>query len=268
MHLDILINSILILNFSVFCLICFLHIEMKSYLNKTIFFFHIFFLIATNLIVYFFKLYSDSNNLTIISLLLTIIFLSIYLILSIISNTFIRLRVIFLPFFLILLFFFLVSNSFYNSSNSELELFNNKLLIVHILSSLLSYSMLTISSVTSLSVFVQERILKNQTYNKYFSSLLPSIYEGELLTIRFLILTLILLIVSLISGYFFYVGENSDINYFFNEKSLLSLISTIIIIFLLVLRFFYGLTTKTSFKIILLCYFFINFSYFGIKLLN
>ena len=80
-----------------------------------------------------------------------------------------------------------MSNSFYNSSNSELELFNNKLLIVHILSSLLSYSMLTISSVTSLSVFVQERILKNQTYNKYFSSLLPSIYEGELLTIRFLI---------------------------------------------------------------------------------
>ena len=58
-----------------------------------------------------------------------------------------------------------------------MELFHNKMLITHILASLFSYSMLTICSITSLSVFVQERILKSQTYNKYISSLLPSIYD-------------------------------------------------------------------------------------------
>ena len=125
-----------------------------------------------------------------------------------------------------------------------------------------------ICSITSLSVFVQEKILKSQTYNKYISSLLPSIYEGEILTIRFLSLTFLFLIISLSTGYFYNLEQYGNAKYFFNEKSLLSLFSTVIIFTLLFLRSFYGLNSKTTLKIILLCYLFINFSYFGIKLIN
>ena len=197
-----------------------------------------------------------------------IILLSLYFVLSIISHAFIRLRIIFFPFFLILLSFFLISTILYSSKTTEMDLFNNRMLIIHILSSLFSYSMLTICSITSLSVFMQERILKSQTYNKYISSLLPSIYEGETLTIRFLYLTFLFLIISLVTGYFYNLEQYGDIKYFLNEKSLLSLFSTIIILTLLALRFFYGLNSKTTLKIILLCYLFINFSYFGIKIIN
>ena len=268
MTADFIINIFLILSFLFFGLICFLHIEKKSFLNKIVFFIHLLLVITFCSLIYIYKLYSDSNNLTIISLLLMIIFFTLYLILSIISHTFIRLRIIFFPFFLILLSFYLISTFFYNSNTSGMELFHNKMLITHILASLFSYSMLTICSITSLSVFVQERILKSQTYNKYISSLLPSIYEGETLTIRFLFLTFCFLIVSLFTGYFYNLEQYGDIKYFFNEKSMLSFFSTVIVFTLLFLRFFYGLNSKTTLKIILLCYLFINFSYFGIKLIN
>ena len=268
MTADFIINIFLILSFLFFGLICFLHIEKKSFLNKIVFFIHLLIVIILCSLIYTYKLYNDSNNLTIISLLLMIIFFTLYLILSVISYTFIRLRIIFFPFFLILLSFYLISTFFYSSNNTEMELFNNKMLIIHILTSLFSYSMLTICSITSLSVFVQEKILKSQTYNKYISSLLPSIYEGEILTIRFLSLTFLFLIISLSTGYFYNLEQYGNAKYFFNEKSLLSLFSTVIIFTLLFLRSFYGLNSKTTLKIILLCYLFINFSYFGIKLIN
>ena len=264
----LIINIFLILNFLVFTLICFMHIEKKSLFNKTLFYTYLLVIIIINMLIYSNKVYIYSNNLTIISSLLMIILLTSYLFLSIISFSFVRLRLIFLPFFFILLIFFLISSSIYKSNNQEVELFNNKFLITHIFSSLFSYSMLTMCSITSLSVFAQEKILKNQKFNKYFSSLLPSVYEGEKLTIRFLKLTLFTLIISLVSGFYSNKIQNSNLDYFYNEKSILSLFTTFIIISVLLLRSFCGLTTKTTLKTTLICYFFINFSYFGIKLIN
>ena len=265
---NLIINIFLILNFLVFALICFMHIEKKSLFNKTLFYTHLLVIIIVNMLICSNKVYNFSNNLTIISSLLMIILLSLYFVLSLISFTFVRLRLIFLPFFLILLTFFLISSSIYRSETQEIELFKNKFLITHILSSLFSYSMLTMCSITSLSVFAQEKILKNQKFNKYFSSLFPSVYEGEKLTIKFLKLTLLTLIVSLVSGFYSNKIQNTNLDYFYNEKSILSIFTLLTIIAVLFLRGFWGLTTKTTLKTTLMCYFFINFSYFGIKLIN
>ena len=105
-------------------------------------------------------------------------------------------------------------------------------------------------------------------YNKVINNFLPSIYESELLTIRFLYITVILLIISLISGLFYYIETGSSIANFLNEKVFFSLLSLLVILLLIFIRAYRGLSGQIIFKMILLCYLFISFSYFGIKLLE
>ena len=99
-----------------------------------------------------FMLNHISNTLTLVISLLTLItfftfhfylyFLSIY-----------RLRIIFIPFFLILFIFrFFVGISSIND-NDVFELFDNTYLILHIITSLLAYSLITISLATSFCLY-------------------------------------------------------------------------------------------------------------------
>ncbi len=261
-------NTTCLLSFFILSVVSFLHIEKKSYLKKIIFFINLAFLAIINIFIYFYKLNNNLNNLTIISSLLLIIFLNIFLFLSLISHTFLRLRLLFLPFFLILIIFSIFTNFLTEEDGYKVTLFEDYLLITHIISSLFSYSALTISAITSASSFFQEKFLKRLVYNKKLSSLLPSLYEGEILTFRFLYCTLILLLISLFSGYFYSLSKHNGLEYFFNEKSLLSIFTIILIFTLLILRKMSGISSKLTFKIILLSYFFINFSYFGIRLIK
>ena len=92
-----------------------------------------------------------------------------FFVLSIFSYKFIRLRLFFIPFFLILIVFRFLSDLSDNTVGSQVYLFQNNFLIVHIISSLLSYSMLTISAITSISVFVKEKALK-KAFQKHMKS--------------------------------------------------------------------------------------------------
>ena len=139
--------------------------------------------------------------------------------------------------------------------------------MIHIISSLISYSFLTISAVTAFCIFIQTYYLKKISFKNRFISALPSINESELITIMLLNLTVLLLTISLISGYFYFKLDVYSQNFFLNNKILISLIALLLIISILTIKKFVGLAGQTIFKLIILSYFLINFSYFGIKFL-
>ncbi len=171
-----------------------------------------------------------------------------------------------MPFFLILLIFrFLISLS---SENQEVNysLFDNTSLLIHIFSSLFSYSMLTISAISSVCVFLKSKILKQVRFNNILLNLLPSIYVSEIISIRFLFLTMFFLSLSLLSGFYYHFFEYSNFDYFFNNKVILSLICLVLIIFFFIYKKISGISNTATFKLILLSYVFINLAYFGIKI--
>ena len=105
-------------------------------------------------------------------------------------------------------------------------------------------------------------------YNKIIDDFLPSIYESELLAVRFLYATIIFLIISLITGLYYYIESGQNLIYFLSEKVVLSIITLILTFIIILMRIFIGISGQMLFKMILLSYLFISFSYFGIKLIQ
>ncbi len=268
MNLYVSIEVISFLGFLLFSLLCFTRIQNNTDIHRLVYLFNLFFLFIIGFLHYLYVLNHISNTLTLVTSLLTLITFFIFLILSIISYQFIRLRIIFIPFFLILFIFRFFIGISYINDNDVFELFENKFLILHIITSLLAYSLITISLGTSFCTFVQDKYIKKMKFNKIINESLPSIYESELLAIRFLYITIIFLIVSLLSGLYYFIETGQKLIYFFNEKVILSLFTLLITILIIVVRKIIGLSGQMVFKMILLSYIFITFSYFGIKLLG
>ena len=261
------IEAISILSFILFCLLCFTRIENNTDINKIAYLFALFFQAFLGLVYYIFVLNFISNKLALVASLLIVIFFSIFFILSVFSFQFIRLRVLFVPFFLIIIIFrFFICVSSQEETN-DLQLFESEYLVLHIITSLLSYSLITISLVTSFCIFIQDSNIKEMRYNKIINNFFPSLYESEILAIRFLYLTVIFLIISLVSGLYYFIETGYNLIYFFNEKVIFSLISLFLILMIIIVRIYRGLSGKMVFKTILLSYLLISFSYFGVRLL-
>ncbi len=267
MDLYIFIEIVSFLCFILFALTCFTRLENSSDINKIVYIFNLFFLGIISLFHYFFVLNFVSNNLTVVTSLLIVITFFIFFIMSVLSYQFIRYRVLFIPFFLIILIFRFTLGILSSDKNYTVKLFDNEYLVIHILTSLLSYSLLTISLVTSFCLYVQSFYIKKMKFNKIINDFLPSIYESELLAIRFLYFTIIFLIISLLSGLYYFIESGEELIYFFNEKVIFSLITLFLILIIISLRIVRGLTGQMIFKMILLSYFLMGFSYFGLKLL-
>ncbi|MBV32105.1 MAG: phosphohydrolase [Porticoccaceae bacterium] len=73
----------------------------------------------------------------------------------------------------------------------------------HVVSSMLAYSLITISSLQALLIELQIRQLKFKSQNKIVSTL-PSLEVMEKLLFRIIFLSEVLLSISLVSGFFFY----------------------------------------------------------------
>lgn len=268
MNLYIAIEIISFLGLILFSLLCFSRIQISTDINRLVYLFNLFFLTVIAFFHYLFVLNYISNTLTLVTSLLLLMTFFIFFLLSITSYQFMRLRIIFIPFFFFLAFFrFFIGMSSIND-NDSLILFENSFLILHIITSLLAYSLITISLATSFCSFIQDSYIRKMKYNKIIDDSLPSIYESELLAIRFLYLTIIFLIVSLISGLYYFIESGEELIYFFNEKVILSLTTLTITILIILIRRIRGLSGQMVFKMIFLSYIFISFSYFGIKLLG
>ncbi len=266
MNLNFYIEFLSLTSFFVFLVTNFIEIESNNKINKIIYLFNLLFISFINVIYYNFIILNPVSVLSLVTTLLLIIFFFSHFFISIFSSEYLRLRLLFLPFFLILLIFrFLISLS---SENQEVNysLFDNTSLLIHIFSSLFSYSMLTISAISSVCVFLKSKILKQVRFNNILLNLLPSIYVSEIISIRFLFLTMFFLSLSLLSGFYYHFFEYSNFDYFFNNKVILSLICLVLIIFFFIYKKISGISNTATFKLILLSYVFINLAYFGIKI--
>ena len=264
---NIFLDIITLLTFILFTLISFDHIEKKVNLKKLIYFLCFVLLGFVNYLQYLIYHNSQSNYLSEIISLFILIIILIFFFLSISYSQFLRVRVLFIPFFLVLLIFRVISQNIDVSGSENTLIFSNNILLIHIISSLISYSLLTIRAVTSFCIFIQTYYLKRINIKSRFFSALPSISESEIITITLLNLTVILLTLSLISGFFYFKTDENNLKFFINNKILISIVALFLIIGILAVRKIIGISGQTIFKLIILCYLLINFSYFGTKFL-
>ena len=267
MNLYFSIEVISFLNFILFSLLCFTRIENKIDINKITYLFNLLLMVSISLFQHVILLELISNKLALVLSLFNLIVLFTFFLLSMISFQFIRLRILFIPFFFIILVFrFLIAISSLDDENS-ISFFNNQFLVIHIFTSLLSYSLITISLVTSFCTYIQDLFLKKMKYNKIVNEFLPSMYESELLAIRFLYITIFFLIISLITGLYYFIETGENLIYFFNEKVILSLLTLFLTLLIIIIRALKGLSGQMIFKMIFLSFVLISFSYFGIRLI-
>ena len=252
--------------FLLFLITSFVNINNKEFLNKFLYLSSLLLISIVNLVYYKYIAALSISYLSQITALLSAILLFSYLIISIFFFEFIRLRLIFIPFFIVLILFRYLTSLSSETGNTSLDIFENKYLIFHIFSSLFAYSMLTICAISSFSVFIKSRFIKKIKFNPILINLLPSLHQSEILTIRFLYLTMFFLFSSILSGLIFHITEYRDFYSFFNYKVSLSIFSFFLIITFLIYRLIKGCSSFTTFKLVLLSYLFINIAYFGIKI--
>ena len=268
MNLNFYIEFLSLMSFFVYFAANFINMESNNKINKIIYLTNLLFIIFINVIYYNFIILNPVSVLSLVTTLLLLVFFFSHFLISIFSSQYVRLRLLFLPFFLILLLFrFLISLS---TDNEEIKysLFDNTSLLIHIFSSLFSYSMLTISAISSVCVFLKSKILKQVRFNDILLNLLPSIHESENICIRFLSFTMFFLTMSLLSGFYYHFFEYNNFDYFFNNKVILSITSLALIIFFFIYKKIRGISNTATFKLILLSYVFINLAYFGIKIMG
>ncbi len=132
--------------------------ESNSKINKIIYLSNLLFISFVNLIYYNFIILNPVSVLCLVTTLLLIVFFLSHFFISIFSSEYVRLRLLFLPFFLILLLFRSLISLSMSDQEIQYSLFDNTSLLIHIFSSLFSYSMLTISAISSACVFLKSKI--------------------------------------------------------------------------------------------------------------
>ena len=267
---NIFINLLSLLIFLIFVFISFLDLTRNNRLFKSLFLSSLLFSFIGYLVSFLSISQGSYNIITIVLFLSLSLLLGIYLVFCFFNFNFIKLRVLFIPYFFMLISFcylsFLITQ---DTQTNSIQLFENNFLTFHIILSMLSYSFLTVSAISSISAFLQQKNLKNSgiSYNNLYE-IFPSIYESEKATILLLYVTQFFLFLSLITGYFYSLKLSGSLSFFSDYKFTLSLITFLLIFLLLIIRHYLGLTGKKIFNVVLLSFLFINVAYFGFKLIK
>ncbi len=263
-----IINILSLIIQIILLMLSFNNINRKDNFNKSIFLLSIFFSTASVFLVFISLFYREDVLQITKVLFLTLSILSlIYLVFCMNNFNFIRLRVLFVPYFFFLFLISHVVNYFsYEGILQNQMLFDNSLLSFHIISSLLSYTLLTLSVLTSASVYLLEKNLK-MDYSKKLNliQVFPSIYESEKITINLLYLTEFFLFIALTTGFIYSTYESSYLDFLLNNKSILSMLTFFLILILLINKFLFGMSGKKIFNFVLTSFLFINIAYFGLK---
>lgn len=134
---------------------------------------------------------------------------------------------------------------------------------LHIIVSVLAYGLLTLASVAGLSVFLQERALKQKRQTR-FSAMLPSVADGEALQLRLLWAAAIGLAVGLLSGMateYFEIGRILKLDH----KTVFSLLTFAVIVGLLAAHSRTGIRGRRAARYVLLAYLLLTLAYPGVK---
>jgi len=134
---------------------------------------------------------------------------------------------------------------------------------VHILLSIVTYALLTLSAIASLAAMLQERSIRLMTRTQ-ISRVLPSIVASERIMVKLLFLCGFILLIGLATGMaiqFFNSGE--IIRY--DHKTVLTLAALIIIGFILLVHFYTGIRGRNAMRGVMLAYLLLTMGYPGVK---
>ncbi len=133
----------------------------------------------------------------------------------------------------------------------------------HIAVSVLTYALLTVAAVAGVAVFLQERAMKGRRPTR-LTALLPSVAAAELMQVRFLIATEVVLGLGLATGMASQYLETGDL-FVFTHKILLSVIAFVVIGVLLVAHFRTGIRGRRAARYVLIAYLMLTLGYPGVK---
>jgi len=132
---------------------------------------------------------------------------------------------------------------------------------VHILSSMIAFSLLNIAAIQAILLAIQEQQLRKHPPKRIIQSL-PSLQTMETLLFQMIIVGMIFLTVSLASGFIFLEDLFAQ---HLAHKTILSLIAWFIFVGLLIGRFIYGWRGQTAVKWTLIGFVLLLLAYFGSK---
>jgi len=135
--------------------------------------------------------------------------------------------------------------------------------VAHLLFSLATYGLLTLSAMAATAVWWQYRALKTKRPSQ-LSQRLPAVAEGERLEFRFLALAEVVLAGGILTG----MANNllaGDTLLTFDHKTLLSLLAFVLIALVLLMRSKAGLRGRQAARIVLIAYLLITLAFPGVK---
>lgn len=136
-------------------------------------------------------------------------------------------------------------------------------LALHILVSVATYAMATLSAVAALAAFIQERALKNKRPTP-LTRQLPAMAESEKLTFSLLLGGEAVLGVGMVSGFLLNILERGQL-FYVDHKTLLSLLAFAVIGLLLIAHHRIGMRGRIATRLILLAYLLLTLAYPGVK---
>ena len=136
----------------------------------------------------------------------------------------------------------------------------------HILTSLSTYATVSLATMAALSVVICQFLIKSKRPNKIVNYL-PAITEADRLQTTLLLISLVILIVGVSTG-MAVEYTNSGQLFVFDHKTILTICTLILILFLLVSNRLFGFRGKIMSRFILLAYFLISLGYLGVKVIS
>ncbi len=146
-------------------------------------------------------------------------------------------------------------------ANNPVNVPLNNVVFIHVIISLVSYSILCLSAAQSLILKVQEKKLQSNQPTGLIASL-PSLDAMDNLLFKILALGVLFLSASLLSGLIFLEDIFAQ---HLAHKTILSIIAWIIFVFLIIFRKVYGWRGNKAANITLVGFFILFLSYFGTK---
>lgn len=133
----------------------------------------------------------------------------------------------------------------------------------HIVTSVVTYGLITIAAMAALAAFLQERALKAKRPTRLSRSL-PSVVDSEGLLVRLLVAGEAVLALGLVTGMGVRIKESGQI-LAMDHKTLLSLAAFVVIGGLLAAHFKAGLRGRAAARWVLLAYLLLTLGYPGVK---
>lgn len=134
---------------------------------------------------------------------------------------------------------------------------------LHIVVSVLTYSLLTLAAVSSLAVFLQERALKHKRPTR-LTRMLPAVVEAERLGGRLLAISEVVLGIGLATGMatqYFETGSLLKLDH----KILLSIVAFLLIGALILGHRVCGVRGRVAARVVLMAYLLVTLAYLGVK---